>query len=511
MDKDSERGAKNGEEAGEASLAVPAIAQVEATARTNNDDAKPTHGYGDDEKPADDNGEKSSQDEVATMVAGNIETPRINGKKLSKEADGGRRGNLIKDEAMTMAMGVGGIVTVHDNGKKSSNEVAQRRGKNPSEEIEETLNAYKERWSAYPTTPLAPDGAFAAGSVMVASAASLTPLISSNSNNVAPAAAAARFLVPGAYRIYGPGARDDDDDELDLPPADSEEEVPVFKGFLPGQSPEELQRRQAEKLRRRVVALDEPVVQPMIDDAAPLPYPHSDNQIEGGRKEAMSTLCLILLMLFITSVTLGVTFEFWDEADPKVRSEIAPCVIGDVQDRYDRAHSIVSGITTPEVLADPSSPQTRALEWIVCQDQSSAALIDGRDPASGLLPPQPHGARGERSGEARVLRRYALATFYFATSQGEGWTDTWNFLSPDVHECAWHKNYTRDNFKFGDLDPAGFVCQFTNGTSEWHETRDVSLLDDGEREIDEMILNFRGEFLDDIVAQELHWERLPLR
>ena len=221
-------------------------------------------------------------------------------------------------------------------------------------------------------------------------------------------------------------------------------------------------------------------------------YSSAVGALQGCLKSPLSLFFLTILLL--STIALGVGFggsgfknsnESYSSSQPSVS---VSCII-DVQDQYDHATSIVSGMTSEEVLVNTTSPQNKALEWIVCQDKISSKFIDDRDPSTGLLPKQAHGTKvGGDSGESQVLRRYALATFFFATSEQGPWAEQWNFLSPDVHECGWHHNITRGNFPYGDYDPAGLVCEY-NRIGNFSEI----LLSDTEREIDEMNWNFRSE------------------
>ena len=129
------------------------------------------------------------------------------------------------------------------------------------------------------------------------------------------------------------------------------------------------------------------------------------------------------------------------------------------------------------------------MRWIVCEDTISLKLLDQRDHSTGQLPKQAHGSLyGGNSGESQVIRRYALATFFFSTSEDGPWDDSWNFLTPNIHECGWHKNYTRENWPYGDFDPAGFLCSIPTPTSS------LIVLDDKLMEISHIDLNFRSEF-----------------
>ena len=137
-----------------------------------------------------------------------------------------------------------------------------------------------------------------------------------------------------------------------------------------------------------------------------------------------------------------------------------------------------------ETLDDESTNQNKALTWLVCNDTISANLIDDRDVETGELPKQTHGSiyTGD-AGETQVLRRYALATFYFSTTTNGPWIDSWNFLNGSRHECGWHKNYTRNTWPYGGFDPAGVHCRYETDM----------ILDDFQVSFENMFFNFRSE------------------
>jgi hypothetical protein len=72
------------------------------------------------------------------------------------------------------------------------------------------------------------------------------------------------------------------------------------------------------------------------------------------------------------------------------------------------------------MLDDPSSPQNAAFAWIVGSDLRS--------------PVTPGAVSAEES--QKVKTRYALATFYYATS-GDRWISHLWWLEGDRHECDW--------------------------------------------------------------------------
>jgi len=74
---------------------------------------------------------------------------------------------------------------------------------------------------------------------------------------------------------------------------------------------------------------------------------------------------------------------------------------------------------SPATLLVKNSPQNRALKWITQDDP--------------LKLPSPKTSTDAK----RVLQRYALATFFFATG-GENWVEKYGFLS-DKHECHWNE------------------------------------------------------------------------
>eukprot|EP00580_Thalassiosira_gravida_P014841 CAMPEP_0201682652 /NCGR_PEP_ID=MMETSP0494-20130426/51725_1 /ASSEMBLY_ACC=CAM_ASM_000839 /TAXON_ID=420259 /ORGANISM="Thalassiosira gravida, Strain GMp14c1" /LENGTH=692 /DNA_ID=CAMNT_0048166411 /DNA_START=30 /DNA_END=2104 /DNA_ORIENTATION=- len=238
---------------------------------------------------------------------------------------------------------------------------------------------------------------------------------------------------------------------------------------------------------------DDDIVQDDEDSAHEMEVEKEGDPKGGLNKFVKSPKAFILLTsLLLSSIALGVAIGSKDAA---VSSTDETCVVENFQERYNRARSIVSNITSDDTLANATSPQNRALEWLVCHDRISSSLIDraaGSSSSSGSglpsLPTQAHGfVVGGDSGESQVLRRYALAVFFYSTSESGPWTDQWNFLSGEKHECAWHTNKTRANFPYGEFDPAGVVCM---DRINFQEPRSI-ILNDGEVEVGHMGLNIR--------------------
>ena len=240
----------------------------------------------------------------------------------------------------------------------------------------------------------------------------------------------------------------------------------IIQGFLPEDDPRR-KKSNHEILEERVQRLIDNAI--TLDDSAVQPIPfEEDGDVEENRQnnsrddEAEKSdnrrwyaplLGLVIGACIILAIALPLSLRGKPEnevQDTTVSFSADACLKGEVDVRFVLAKSILSSITSPDLLDDESTPQGKAIRWIVCDDSISVQLLDNQDPSTGNLPKQKHGFRfGGDSGMAQVTRRYILATFSFSTSQVSPWKDSLNFLSPDLHECSWHRNYTRENFPFG--------------------------------------------------------------
>ncbi len=348
--------------------------------------------------------------------------------------------------------------------------------------------------------------------------AAATSNVTSTANNVTSITNDLSGLPPGAYRITferpsGSGDADSADSqnidhaESQNINADDEDEV-VYQGFLPAPTQDELYRRQAEELLRSAITLDDSAVRPIVEKDTELDDQESARNVPAAENDAVPDVAkdgcstpsqrpisvVLLALLFLSAIALGIAFRGSQGDDSQPSQLSRPSCIANLQDRYDHSKLIIYDITSQDTLEDATSPQNKALEWIVCEDNVSSKLIDNRDPATGLLPTQAHGTKiGGDAGETQVLRRYAIAAFFFAT---QPWIERWNFLNPDVHECAWHESKKRSNWPYGDFDPAGFVCLSHEPTASrvpGAEANEI-MLDDMEMEIHGMDLNFRSEY-----------------
>jgi hypothetical protein len=284
-------------------------------------------------------------------------------------------------------------------------------------------------------------------------------------------------VQPGVVFIPGPDytgtgihtgyhSASDDDDNIN-------DGSVIVQGFLPEDDPTRSSRRMssAESTRERIQRLIDNAV--TLDDSAVRPIPIKEDGDEEGNidleaarshnsevddKEVKTGFCrwflpLLVIACTILAIALPVSLMRKSENPPldsTASLSYAVCLRTGIDARFELAKSILSSITSPELIEDKSTPQGKAIRWIVCHDSISVQLLENQDPSTGNLPTQKHGFifSGDL-GQAQVIRRYILATFFYSTSQVTPWKDSLNFLSPDLHECSWHKNYSRSNFPFG--------------------------------------------------------------
>eukprot|EP00984_Skeletonema_dohrnii_P003797 scaffold1309_cov106-Skeletonema_dohrnii-CCMP3373.AAC.2 len=266
----------------------------------------------------------------------------------------------------------------------------------------------------------------------------------------------------------------------------------IIEGFLPEDDPSRQRRSRAEstreqRTRERVQRLIDNAI--TLDDSAvrPLPFEgdgdEENNGLEGahgnssgrddevGKSDNRRWFVPLMWLLAAAGISLAIALPLSMRGKSENAAEDntaslsdADCLPGEVNVRFELAKSILSSITSPDLLVDELTPQGKAIRWIVCDDSISVQLLENQDPVSGNLPKQKHGFRlGGDAGEAQVIRRYILATLFYSTSQVSPWNDSLNFLSADLHECNWHRNYTRGNFPFRDFDPVGVFCIIDKG------------------------------------------------
>ena len=264
----------------------------------------------------------------------------------------------------------------------------------------------------------------------------------------------------------------------------------ILEGFLPEDDPSRRRRqrnssRAAESggargvrrsTRERVQRLIDNAI--TLDDSAVTPIPMDEEGNNNGSRRSdgsgddevvksgnppwfLPLVVVVLAACVILAIALplslrGESVNAAQDMSSTLTDDV--CLPGGVEARFELAKSILSNITSPDLLEDGSTPQGKAIRWIVCNDSISVQLLGNQDSSTGSLPKQKHGFRfSGDAGEVQLNRRYILAAFFYSTSQVSPWTDTLNFLSPDLHECNWYRNYSRHNFPFGGKSLVNFV------------------------------------------------------
>mmetsp|Transcript_34506 Transcript_34506/g.103162 ORF Transcript_34506/g.103162 Transcript_34506/m.103162 type:complete len:330 (-) Transcript_34506:128-1117(-) len=106
------------------------------------------------------------------------------------------------------------------------------------------------------------------------------------------------------------------------------------------------------------------------------------------------------------------------------------------QSRSHVVHSAIAKVSGTDVLANPDSPQSKALQWILEDDHlqidprqrvaTNHVSNNGKEPS---LAPE--------DTKAHLIQRYVISVLYFATG-GPNWTEHLNFLSGES-ECSWKR------------------------------------------------------------------------
>lgn len=123
--------------------------------------------------------------------------------------------------------------------------------------------------------------------------------------------------------------------------------------------------------------------------------------------------------LFGTVVLIGIVlgFYFGFSSGDKQKQEVVKSTGPELNSRQQAIQSIISGVTPDEILKDPETPQFAARQWLLFDDANEYDVsVD------------------------RVIQRYALGSFYFATGGQNAWADN-NWLQGD--ECG------ANNFWYG--------------------------------------------------------------
>lgn len=138
-------------------------------------------------------------------------------------------------------------------------------------------------------------------------------------------------------------------------------------------------------------------------------YDSIDEQKKRRKPYVYAVMALVSIVLLVGIITLSVVV-FGGKKGTQYSTPILTA-------RQEALHNIIKAVVDSNLLTDPESPQYRAHQWLLYEDSLGLA------PASG-------------ASRERVLQRYALAAFYFATGGPQSWKgNTW--MEGDECEEDW--------------------------------------------------------------------------
>lgn len=237
---------------------------------------------------------------------------------------------------------------------------------------------------------------------------------------------------PGAYAVGGIDGQQQRHE--DVQHQDHEAETPEE---APGQRPDQHPHDSSLAVAREVLdhshegqRLDLPRAQELDDGAQQL----QDSQRKGRHTSifivAVVTIAAAVVVAIVTSVRLT---QRGSDNDEPFTTTAAPTPTPTSLESY--VLSLLPDYTLKDIQENNASPQARAYEWIL-QDPS---LVGNYPTSSHLLYPKD-----------RILQRFALATFFYATN-GQEWFNNTHWLSHQIHECFWHAT-TFDNLLSEGID-----------------------------------------------------------
>jgi hypothetical protein len=322
-----------------------------------------------------------------------------------------------------------------------------RRKAERNDELEDKKEKVSNRCSDNPR----PDGLAPSASLDVSSLVAIPTGLSRNPPDRPASATMTARLVPQDYRrdkgvdhgqhsskagdsLRGPGAysvrptvhlvqeestNNDDDDEAMTSTNDEQNESALL--FDDPESAFEAQVVPERDLNREV----QQKMEAMTIDPIAVAKSKSKNDAPNGPPRALrKSVIMITLGVLMVLVAVGSAVGILASNDKKKPPPtFAPTVVSDME----QAGAIFTPLSGNESLWDESSPQYKALWWIVHED-----------PARMMMKLQDD----NQSSSSMIVERYVMAVFYFATD-GPNWLTSYDFLG-NSSICDWN-----DSREFG--------------------------------------------------------------
>jgi len=106
-----------------------------------------------------------------------------------------------------------------------------------------------------------------------------------------------------------------------------------------------------------------------------------------------------------------------------------------LNDRFSQIKAIVQRISSSEDLKNASSPQARALYWLVHNDTLNVSAYNVQ----------------------WIRQRYIMAVFFLSTGGDSKWLHSCNFMQP-IHECLWTDTSLRNYELYNLYITLGLSC-----------------------------------------------------
>jgi hypothetical protein len=145
---------------------------------------------------------------------------------------------------------------------------------------------------------------------------------------------------------------------------------------------------------------------------------NAPNGPPGARRNStlMITFGILMVLVAVGSAIGIIASKNEKRAEPTIAATIAPIVVSDME----LARDIFTPLSGNETLWDESSPQYKALWWIVHDDPANMMTTMQDETQSSLN---------------MIVERYVMALLYFATD-GPNWFEQVNFLG-NSSICGW--------------------------------------------------------------------------
>jgi hypothetical protein len=140
--------------------------------------------------------------------------------------------------------------------------------------------------------------------------------------------------------------------------------------------------------------------QPIDTPTPPDPAPDAPKKYKCWSIRTRIVIALAVIVSIVTIIVVSVPLLVIHRPTPK--------------DRLSQIKAIVQSISSSKDLSNSSSPQSRALQWLVYEDALNVS----------------------ESNPQWIQQRYVMAVFYYSTGGNSSWILSADFLAP-THECLW--------------------------------------------------------------------------